>query len=263
MEHDRGGVRGEILVGRPRFDGEGGVVRNGGRRAQVDELRDGVTGFEIRLTVEVLGLDVANVLLLRRRANDNVCPCQQMRRRCNERRTGWDTLVTTQADKVADFEIFPALLDPRRLVERLRAVGKMGHGDDGVGSLLAGLLERAGIALVGIVVPLHLLSRGQSRNIGELIRDRSLACPLALQSRTTDSALPPETLLPLHVGVTIELRLVRLASKATVEEEVGEEGGYTKGARFGMTEIWVVEGSAQRENLSRVSRHSMVACVAP
>lgn len=63
------------------------------------KLWHGGTRLEIGLAVEVLRLDIADILVLRRRADDQI---------------GWDTLVSMQTNKVADAQVLPVLLDPRR-----------------------------------------------------------------------------------------------------------------------------------------------------
>lgn len=69
---DDGGVVGEhVDVGRLAVDGELGVGDEA-RGAEMGELGDGGAGLEVRLSIEVLRLDVADILLLGRGANDTI-----------------------------------------------------------------------------------------------------------------------------------------------------------------------------------------------
>lgn len=73
MHFDGGVVREHVDIGRLGADRKVGVVGDCGRRAEMRKLWHGGTRLEIGLAVEVLRLDIADILVLRRRADDQIC----------------------------------------------------------------------------------------------------------------------------------------------------------------------------------------------
>jgi hypothetical protein len=70
---DRSVVGEHVDVGRFGADDELGAKGEVGGGTEVGKFGNGGTGFEVRLAVEVLGFDIADVLLLRGRTDDEVC----------------------------------------------------------------------------------------------------------------------------------------------------------------------------------------------
>ena len=72
MNLDSSVVSEHVDVGCFSSDDELGFVGNGGRSAKMSEFGNGGTRFEIGFSIEILGFDEANVLLLRSSANDEI-----------------------------------------------------------------------------------------------------------------------------------------------------------------------------------------------
>lgn len=283
LEDDGGVVLEHVDVGGFGFDDELGVSGDVGRGSEVGEFGDGVAGLEVRLSVEVLRLDVADVLLLGRGADDEICGERASVKASQESRkeglTGWNALVSSEPHKVADLEILPGLLDPLRLrFVVVREVREMGLVHE-LPRLLRSV-ERSDVVLVRVVVAvlsllrLGDLGRAEGRLAVLLLLLLLLLLPsllddtssrrveqrfglvtaaetlrrvlLAEERRSTDLALAPEALLALGAFL---LGLGSLLDKGPLEEEGGDEGGEAEGAALGAAEVGVAEGAAESEDL--------------
>lgn len=100
LVHDRRGELVHVRVGPVALDREGlAAVRRGGGVAHVRERGRGVARLEVRLAVQVLRLDVRHVLVLARRADEDI---------------GRDLLVVDDLDDVAHTHVLPRRLAPVR-----------------------------------------------------------------------------------------------------------------------------------------------------
>lgn len=281
---DYGGVEAEhVDAGGLGFDGELGLSREVGGGAEVGKFGDGVARLEVGLSVEILGFDVADVLLFRSRDDDEICGprsrlvhCLEWRR---QRLTSRDTLVSSKANEISDPEVLPTFFDPNRLVVVRSAEVEMGSVDSAlVSGMRRGLGVALGVVLIGVVVSLHPLvqggrlgldslalllllllllgtlqistSRRIPRHLGVLLPllDRGSRTALLLgDGRPTNAAATPEASLALDYAVL--LVLLGLLGEGALEEVVLQESRQAKRARLGFRHVRVVEGAAKGEDL--------------